>query len=171
MQIRKAKPGDAKDIAEVHTRSWQAVYRGQFPDEYLDNIDVDRRTQLWRKLAGKESDDLVVMEENGEIVGFLHLAESRDDDAPPLTEEVTSVYFLAERWRKGGGRQLMEWALERSRQRDAERVTLWVLDQNQRARQFYEAMGFVFDGSEKKGQLRGGFEFTEVRYRYAYTLR
>ena len=169
MRIRKATADDAQDIARVHTHSWQAIYRGHFPEDYLDNIDVDRRTRLWRKLAGEESDDVVVVVENGEIVGFLHLTESRDEDSPPATDEVTSIYLLPECWRKGFGRALLEWAIGRSQSRGAAGITLWVLDGNQRARQFYEGMGFVFGGVKRKEKLPGGFGFTEVRYEYIHS--
>jgi hypothetical protein len=50
-QVRKAKVEDAFAIASVHVRSWQVAYRGQMPDEFLDGLDVEKRTSMWRELT------------------------------------------------------------------------------------------------------------------------
>ena len=47
MIIREPTKSDARDLAEVHVRSWQAAYKGQLPDEILDNLSVDQREQQW----------------------------------------------------------------------------------------------------------------------------
>ena len=166
MRIRRATQNDAEAIATIHTASWQAIYRGHFPDDYLDNIDVQRRSETWRKIAQEASDELVVVEDGDSIVGFLHLAGSRDHDAEPLTDEITSIYLVPGCWRKGYGRTLVDWAYGRSRARGASRITLWALEANGQARQFYDTMGFQFRGKKKSDRLKDGFEFTEVRYEY-----
>ena len=47
--IREAVPGDARAIAEIHVRSWQATYRGQLTDEYLDGLTVEDRVEQHRR--------------------------------------------------------------------------------------------------------------------------
>ena len=49
------------------------------------------------------------------------------------------------------------------RERGFERLTLWVLSGNVRARSFYEAQGWVFDGTEKPSQ----WEAMEARYEFS----
>ncbi len=44
-------------------------------------------------------------------------------------------------------------------------VTLWVLRENQDARQFYEAKGFEADGATKVDTRRDGAEHHEICYR------
>ena len=44
-------------------------------------------------------------------------------------------------------------------------ATLWVLRGNRRARDFYEASGFVPDGAAKIDTNAAGISFDEVRYR------
>ena len=163
MLIRIATEADVKAIAEVHTRSWQAIYRGHFPDEYLDNIDVDQRARNWREVANEGIGDLAVLDGDDGICGFLHLAPSRDSDAKAALE-VTAIYLSPGIWRQGQGQRLMSWALQRSRERGFRRVTLWVLDSNQQARNFYETVGFRWDGTSKTAKLENGFEFTELRF-------
>ena len=42
MIVRPAKPGDARDIAEIHVRTWQAAYPGLVPADYLAALSVER---------------------------------------------------------------------------------------------------------------------------------
>ena len=58
----------------------------------------------------------------------------------------------------------MDAALNGLRQAGDTQATLWVLDTNARARQFYEAGGWAPDGETKQDDARG-FSITEVRYR------
>ena len=46
-------------------------------------------------------------------------------------------------------------------------MTLWVLRGNRRARDFYEASGFVPDGAAKIDTNAAGISYDEVRYRRA----
>jgi RimJ/RimL family protein N-acetyltransferase len=47
-------------------------------------------------------------------------------------------------------------------------VTLWVLEDNPRARQFYERAGWTIDGG-RKAEARWGVRAPEVRYRKRLT--
>ena len=42
MIVRDAELRDARGIAEVHVRSWQAAYAGIIPDEELARLSVDQ---------------------------------------------------------------------------------------------------------------------------------
>jgi len=53
VRIRTATPDDAAAVAAVHEASWQAAYRGVFPDEVLDGPDLPaNRLRLWQRLLG-----------------------------------------------------------------------------------------------------------------------
>ena len=43
IKIREPSKNDARSLAEVHVRSWQAAYKGQVPNDFLDNLSVERR--------------------------------------------------------------------------------------------------------------------------------
>lgn len=163
--LRAATPNDAKAIGLIHTISWQAIYRGHFPDEFLDNIDAEARVLFWRKAIMEHYGETVVAHLEGRVIGFLHLIASRDDDAPTGTDEVTAIYLDPGKWRMGYGRQLMNWAKTQAAERHTKKITLWVLRENSRAREFYESIGFHFDGTSKSERLPdSAFIFTEVRY-------
>jgi ribosomal protein S18 acetylase RimI-like enzyme len=169
VSIRAAIPDDAASIAIVHVRSWQVAYRGQLPDELLDNLSVEQRTRWWAE--GFWSKDiahrrLLVAEADGSIRGFAVVGPSRDESATDGTGELYAIYADPDVWGQGIGRLLMERAVDELRSAGFAEATLWVLETNERARRFYEVAGWQTDGARRVERLReGGVEAVEVRYR------
>ena len=157
--IRRATVADARGIAEVHTRTWQAAYRHAFPDELLDGLDVDEREEGWRQHVVDPEAAVFVADEDG-VVGFLAVGPSRD---PDCDGELYGIYVAPEVWGKGAGPALMEAGLDHLRSKFSEAI-LWVLEDNPRARRFYEKHGWALDGTTKRGEHLG-VETAEVRYR------
>jgi ribosomal protein S18 acetylase RimI-like enzyme len=165
VQIRRAAAADARDIAELHVRSWQWAYRGQLPDEFLDRLSVEGRTSMWeRQLAREDARVWVAENDAGSIIGFAHTGASRDDDAPPGTAELYAIYIDPAIVGTGVGRTLIVHALEDLRARGYRETTLWVLESNQRGRRFYGSGGWRPDGASKV-ETPSGVELEEVRYR------
>lgn len=167
MEVRRAQVDDAHAIAAVHVRTWQAAYRGQVPDAILDGLSVEQRTRSWSQIIARSMPPAAgafVLEDDGEVCGFVHIAPSRDEDAGEEAGELTAIYVAPEFWGSGGGALLMECALAGLREAGCSEATLWVLDANVRARRFYESRGWTPDGAVKVDQ-REGFELHEVRYR------
>jgi L-amino acid N-acyltransferase YncA len=165
-QVRKATVEDASGIAFVHVRSWQVAYRGHMPDEFLDGLNLEKRTNMWRELT-QDPDKIIFVAEDreGKIVGFSALGPSRDADANPNTAEVSAIYVHPEQWEKGIGRALLSASLDHVRKCEFDQLTLWVLEANQRARSFYESFGFIQDGAMKDDDHWKSFAVREVRYR------
>jgi GNAT superfamily N-acetyltransferase len=164
-QIRHATADDADKIAAVHVRSWQIAYRGYMPENFLDNIDVEKRAKLWREVTQNPDKITLVAQESGTIVGFAALGPSRDSDATLNMAEVSAIYVDPERWREGIGRSLLAASLDQLRTRGFDQLTLWVLEANSRARSFYKSFGFVEDGAAKHDDHSTGVVLCEVRYR------
>ena len=152
--IREATAADARAIAAVHVRSWQAAYRGELPDAYLDGLSVDERESQWieRLRASRSDGGTLVAEEDGRVIGFAGFGPTRDEDAPAATGEVYAIYLLPEWFGRGIGRELFARANERLRELGYVRATLWVLATNARSRRFYERAGWAFDGTESSHQ-------------------
>jgi ribosomal protein S18 acetylase RimI-like enzyme len=165
-EVRKATVEDASGSAVVHVRSWQVAYRGHMPDEFLDGLDVGKRTDMWRELT-QNSEKIIFVAQDSEanIVGFSALGPSRDTDANPGTAEVSAIYVHPEKWQRGIGRALLSASLDQVRKCAFDQVTLWVLEANQRARFFYESFGFIQDGAMKDDDHWKSFAVREVRYR------
>jgi ribosomal protein S18 acetylase RimI-like enzyme len=168
MRIRTAVVEDAAQIAAVHVRSWQGAYRGLMPQEHLDGLDPARRAEMWVRVTSRVDgtrSDVLVAEDEAAIRGFVAFGPTRDEgENRDGTGEISSIYAEPDAWGIGCGRQLMSAALEALAKAGYDQVTLWVLDTNARARRFYEAAGFHFDGAEQLDE-RDGFVLNELRYR------
>jgi ribosomal protein S18 acetylase RimI-like enzyme len=166
MRVRQANISDASRIAEIHVDAWRAAYRGQMPDDVLENLDVEKRAVSWRRRLTDRPRGIFVAEPDREIVGFCDMIPSRDKDADfKVIAEIVAIYVHPGCWRKGAGRALCSFALESARLENFTAVTLWVLASNKPAWDFYEAMGFCLDGATKVDRSFGHYELHEVRFR------
>lgn len=155
--MRDAEPRDADAIAAVHVAAWHAAYRGLMPDEFLDGITVEGWSARWRTLlGGDEAPAVLLAVGGGGVIGFCILATpSRDEDAGAETAEVVALNVNPEAWRSGVGTALMAEALKSARRDGWRSASLWVLEGNQRALEFYRHLGFVLDGSSKVHEPTG----------------
>lgn len=71
MNIRKARLKDAEGIARVHVDSWRTTYKGIIPDDYLNSLSYEQRTELWKNNIGKKGNYVLVAENTEEqVIGF-----------------------------------------------------------------------------------------------------
>jgi ribosomal protein S18 acetylase RimI-like enzyme len=149
VRIREAEPKDAAAIAEIHVRSWQAAYRGQLADDYLDDLNLeDRLDQHRQSLESPMSEWRTwLAEDGGSPVAFAVTGPSQDADADPKTAELYAIYLEPDLVGTGLGRTLFEHAVGDLRERGFRTATLWVLETNDLARRFYEVAGWKPDGT------------------------
>jgi ribosomal protein S18 acetylase RimI-like enzyme len=166
--VRPATAADAEAIAQVHVATWQAAYAGLLPPDYLDAMPatvgqrVDRRRSTLT--AGGTTVLVVDADDTGTaLAGFIDVGHSRDDDAADDVGELYAIYVDPEHWGQRIGGALHDAGLDALRAGDHQRATLWVLDTNQHAREFYERHGWSLDGSTMQQEI-GGVTVTEVRY-------
>jgi ribosomal protein S18 acetylase RimI-like enzyme len=159
VQVRRARPEDAAAIADVHVRTWQAAYEHVFGAERLGTIEREQRLGQWERAVVDERVAVWVAEDGGRIVGFVSVGPSRVGDEG----ELYAIYVLPEAWGSGAGPALMGEAAAVLRDRYQTSI-LWVLDDNPRARRFYEREGWALDGGTQTEEFLG-IEVTEVRYR------
>jgi GNAT superfamily N-acetyltransferase len=160
--IRRAQPADAREIAEVHVRTWQAAYRHAFPAEVLDNLSVDDRAPLATRLLESDSEAIWVAEDGDRVVGFVSVGPSRTEED---TGELYAIYVLPEAWGSGAGRELIGAAKDWFAREGYATAMLWVLGDNPRARRFYEREGWRAEGT-RIDTVRG-IEVEEALYRLA----
>lgn len=165
MRIRQAWPDDASAVAGVHVRSWQAAFAGLVPKPYLDAMDPVREEPAWKTRIAETrwpSSGVLVAETEAGIVGFTSFGPSQED---PAVAEIGTLYAVPEVWGAGVGKQLMPATLAALRQAAYAHATLWVLEDNERARRFYEAHGWHADGTAVE-DTTGGASLKKLRYRH-----
>jgi GNAT superfamily N-acetyltransferase len=141
----------------MHNACWREAY-GPYADperlaERLD--DTDRWVSAWaRQLV--EGPPRVLAEAEGELVGFAVVGDNRDPDTPAPTE-LYAIYARAAWWGTGLGQRLWDAV------RPEGPCSLWVLEDNARARGFYARNGFVADGAREFYADLGTWEIRMVR--------
>ena len=160
VRIRPATGDDALAIETIRVRGWQTAYRHVFPVGELDALPVDSARWRPRLVTPPTGWSTFVAEDAGAVVGFASVGPSRDVRG---LGELYAIYVDPEAWSTGAGRALIAQAEERlASEYDA--ATLWVLEDNPRARAFYERAGWAPDGA-RKAEDRWGVRAPEVRYR------
>ncbi|MFE2044222.1 GNAT family N-acetyltransferase [Streptomyces sp. NPDC059477] len=165
MQIRQAWPDDASAVAGVYVRSWQTAFAGLVPQHCLLAMDPSREESGWKARISETrwpaSGVLVAEEAGAGIVGFAGFGPSQEI---PAVAEIGTLYAMPEVWGTGVGKHLMLATLTALRQAEYAQATLWVLEDNRRARRFYEAAGWRADGAAME-DTTGGASLSKLRYR------
>ncbi len=169
MQVRRARVDDAAAIADVHTRSWQGAYAHVFGAENLARIDVAGRRSWWERCV-REGLETVLVAEAG--AGPSRRRARASSPSPrsgrtgtmPRRGSCTRSTRSPTAWGSGAGSALLEAGLGALREAGHREAILWVLEDNPRARRFYEREGWSPDGGSKTDAFFG-VRVTEVRYR------
>jgi len=163
ISIRKASIDDADILGQITSCSWQAAYKGIVPDDYLAGIAPESRAERFRAVLKQRPDvEFYIVLADDIPIGVMNLHPCADEDAKGCAE-IGVFYFLPEYWGKSCAAPAMEFALSRLKELGFQTVVLNVLEENVRARRFYEKQGFVPDGTRSVINL--GKELVHVRYR------
>lgn len=164
--IREAKLNDAEDIAKVHIKIWQQAYKGQIPDDFLENLSVENRTKVWVENISnpKPKQNIFVAESGGKILGFVAVGPNRDKDARKDWGELYAIYVDQQSAGKGVGTSLTQKGLDFLKSESFKQATLWVLVSNTKGRKFYENRGWKAENKIKRDKI-GRVEVKEIRYK------
>ena len=166
--VREMALGDCDRVAEIRVRGWQRAYRGIVPQSYLDAMSVTqdaerRRLRFEESLRGDGKLVNLVAVTDGEVIGWLCHGPYREGEVPAEDAELYAIYVHPDRLGAGVGRALIQESIRRCRAAGHPRMYLWVLEENARARRFYERSGFRPDGTQEPFEV-DGVEVPEVRY-------
>lgn len=160
--IRQATEHDRSALGVIYCLSWREAYKNIIPDEYLNSLTVENCTP--NKI---NSNDILVIEDNGTIVGLVNFGKARDEGCKNAGE-LRSIYVLPDFWMKGFGQILFSSAAKKLKGLGFEKFYLWVLKDNSRARKFYEKMGMRNTNIEQKINI-GGKNLDEIKYEFSFT--
>jgi GNAT superfamily N-acetyltransferase len=152
--IRPGTADDAEGVARVQVEAWQAAYSHALPADGLAGLSVDDRADMFRRSPP------LVAEVDEELVGFVSVGPARDPDADG---ELYAIYVRPDRWGEGIGQALITAGEHRLRELGHSHAILWVLEDNPRARRFYETAGWSTDGARRPIEIFGA-PVPEIRY-------
>jgi ribosomal protein S18 acetylase RimI-like enzyme len=171
LRIREAAIEDAPEIARIQVIGWQHAYRGQMPQDFLDNLSIERRTEQyiqWLSSPPPKSHRLLATQ-GDQVVGFSIIGASPNKDATEQTGHLYALYLDPAWIGKGVGAALMRESIAVLRAEGFTSATLWVLDTNTSAQGFYEHQGWVLEDGVTNIEWIGDFRLLEFRYRIALT--
>ena len=147
-EIRKAELDDVPAIARVSYQTWPHTYRGIIPEEKINSRTIESITFTWREILSElhhKGSTLVAFNDES-IIGYSRFYPSRDiDDDQGKVATIGSIYVLPSFQHQGVGRALIAGILEIAKIQDFVEVALHVLAANERARKFYEYLGWEQD--------------------------
>ncbi len=162
LTVARAALSDADLVGRLHCECWRGAYKGLIPDDYLAAFTPERRAEKFRVFLQNPLNEHYIARVDNTPAGLLCVGRAHDEDFPAGYGEIHALYLLPPYWGRGYGRALMDFALSRLSALGYDRVSLWVLADNARARRFYEAAGFAADGKIEPITL--GRELMETRY-------
>jgi ribosomal protein S18 acetylase RimI-like enzyme len=161
ISLRAAVDGDLPAVGALHCRSRRAAYAHILPAETLGSLSAEALGAWWteRRRWEGETHQLTVAEADGRVVGFSYVGPSETEGAT----ELYAIHVEPDLIGTGAGRLLMVDALERLAAMGGDRAVLWVLEDNERARGFYDRGGWAADGTTRMEPV-GGEPVPQLRY-------
>jgi ribosomal protein S18 acetylase RimI-like enzyme len=159
--VRPARSGDVDEIVDIGLRSWREGFRDVVPRGLMPDAGGLRARIRERIAQGSRSIAVGVLD--GRVRGWITFGGSRDAGADPSVGEIWALNVHPDAWRRGIGRELVRYALDRLARAPFSEATLWTFRDTPRSRSFYEALGFEHDGATQRREASGGT--VEVRYR------
>lgn len=142
-QIRYASVEDALQIATINIQAWQFAYQEIIDQEVLSKLSIKKSTQSIEKRLREQPHEIIIIENNTEIEGFIGFGNPRDEDVnAEQVAEIYTVYFNEKYYGNGNAQKLMWHVLALLQQQKIQEVVLWVFEENERALRFYKKIGF-----------------------------
>lgn len=166
MRYRMGARPDAAAIAALHAESWLATFRGVLSDEYRSDAIFEDRKAVWQERMSTPPPNqfVIVAEEDGKLAAFACAYGADDARWGTLLD---NLHVHSEWQGRGLGKSLLarvaDWCVA-----EYTKIGLYllVLEQNSRARAFYEQLGATDVGGET--WVPPGFLSAPSR-RYAWT--
>lgn len=146
MLIRLATMDDYRGLCAVLDEV-DALHQRALPQVFRDPGGSARSREYIASIVADETACLWVAEEEGQIVGILHISiRQTRDDIPILVPRryavIENVAVVRKRRRQRIGRALIERAERWASEQGIDQIELHVWEFNEQARAFYEALGY-----------------------------
>lgn len=144
-------------LAECHIACWREAYADLVPAHVLAAFDVRRRAAQWERDRLRHPGRTHVAVLGDAVIGFASAGESTDE-SPVTPLELSALYVRAAWYGTGVADDLLRTVLDPRKP-----CSLWVFEDNPRARAFYGRHGFRPDGARKIEPFTAVLELRMVR--------
>ena len=149
--IRPATVEDAAALAAVEVGAMLAGY-AEFAEDLSRLPSIAEEVAAWRGVLHDGAAQVWIAEADGAAAGLVACSPGRLDE----------LMVLPEQWGSGVGGALLAHGEAALREQGARAATLWLYEENARARGFYEHRGWTLDAGADRGVLG-----PQVQYRKA----
>ena len=140
---RTAVLADAPAIDGIFRESFRDTFAHLYAPQDLAAFLVQFTPRAWADEITDLRYAFRLAEHDGEAIGYVKLGPPSLPVQPRgRAIELRQLYVLSSHLGAGIGAELMDWAIDEARRRDAEELFLTVYTDNHRARRFYARYGF-----------------------------
>lgn len=159
MQIRTARVGDEKSIADVIVNTWKDAYRDIVPDSFINSLTTEKHEKLFRENIKNGTETiLVLVNPKNQIIGVVCGGQDRSGI---YDCELVAIYILPDYQKRGYGKWLFRELIEEHKKNQYRSMIIWTFRDN-KDRQFYEILGGLV--REEKNISFDGIEIAIVGY-------
>lgn len=153
---------DIKTFSVLHKNVWIDAYSKLIDNSFLKNISVKQKQKNISMDIKNNTHHFFLVFENQKPIGILVLKfnYSRNNEG-----EIVAIYLLKDYWNKGIGKQMMDFSIHFFNQKNIYCIYLWVLQENNRAIQFYTKYGFLETTEKKQLSIKNRI-YTEKKYSF-----
>ena len=146
--IRRAEKQDISRIAEIIVFGKRVAYRSIFENDYVSFNELQVVDLYEEYKRNPDTLERMFLYDDGIVKGVIN-GHPEDDKTMEITDFYVEPFFVGQ----GIGRLLIEHMLRQVRKEGFQKIILWVIKDNVKARKFYEINGFV--NSEKTRIIEG----------------
>jgi RimJ/RimL family protein N-acetyltransferase len=161
--VREATTADAAAIGDVHAEAWRVAHRDLVEPEWLRRFVAERRALWTERMAAREfaRNTLLLAVRDDRVVAFVYFGPHSDGTPDG---EIFDFYAHPSVWSSGVARTLLDSVSEWLRDAGFRRVRLWTMAGANRARHFYESVGFAETRRTREHDFGDGRPVLEMEY-------
>lgn len=141
-KIRKRTKEDCPGVAHVVTVAWNETYKGIVPDDFLNSLyeNEEARTQNSYNKFDESNNKTLVLEVDGEVVGFSSYGKANNDED---CGEIRALYIINKYHGYGFGKKLVDASIEEIKKLGYTKMIITCLKGNP-SNEFYKHIGGVY---------------------------
>ena len=163
--IRKRRKEDCFDIAKVVTISWNETYKNIVPKWFLEELKTNEQERALKTYNefDENNNNTLVLEINGEIVGFTNYGKT-EDTGYSNCGEIMALYIINKYHGYGLGRKLVNEAVKELKKMGFDKMIIACLKGNP-TNEFYKHIGgiYVKNGLFKRLNLPENIYYYELK--------
>lgn len=161
--IRYANKDDADTLALINSKSAQVGFSGIIPDDFLkEKFSYERLKERFSKELDDGITSSSIIYQDNSPLGMMTFGKDDYKQRDNLEIDLWRLYVLPEYWGKSIAIKLIDWGIKELKRNGYTKLSLWVVEENIRARKFYEKVGFIH--SEETRIINPGRELMDCRY-------